>query len=442
MNLNAPEHQPSVADDATIITFASDKMFSDPDPIIAGRLNQFVKDLEKVDVRRAWIRTEHEGKEVRPALPVYPKFSVTPSPSISNVCTGISINLKQGLQVLNPASGTPTICTQAQLEFVCEYANTWHSALSESRPVNKPKFFCLSQEFYKDLMSNTPQYVTKKVLKHLSRSQFWKLRYLFIPVKFTPTRQSTLHAALCALSPEAKTVDYICSNGDTGLLNSPQSAGSKCVPPIFAWLADYIGKNRGGSFFPFDWKLRVNAGRQQSSYRGDCGIYFTTHAMCLAFGYGVGSRTGSFPRDHQAKLMSRRRRYAQDLLHRGFEPFNPAPNAPNWQYYPLLDKKPTASSSEGFVDIPLDIIEKLPPSIAHRRSCYIACKTKAQLILHCQRNARFYPGFDLLKISESTTALREFIEWVEDMDYKRLVLGYRPLPYPTYKPRSWIDPKR
>jgi hypothetical protein len=153
------------------------------------------------------------------------------------------------------------------------------------------------------------------------------------------------------------------------LLNSPQPAGSKCVPAIFAWLADYMGKDRRGSFFPFDWKLRVNGGRQQSSYRGDCGIYCTTHAMCLAFGYRVGSRTESFPRDHQAKLVSRRRRYAQDLLHRGFEPFNSAPEAPNWQYYPLLDKKPTASSSEGFVDIPPHVVEKLPPSIAHRRSC-------------------------------------------------------------------------
>jgi hypothetical protein len=40
MNLNAPDHQPPVARDVTVIGFASNKMFSDPDGIVAGRLNQ------------------------------------------------------------------------------------------------------------------------------------------------------------------------------------------------------------------------------------------------------------------------------------------------------------------------------------------------------------------------------------------------------------------
>jgi hypothetical protein len=156
------------------------------------------------------------------------------------------------------------------------------------------------------------------------------------------------------------------------MLSSPQPSGSKCIPATFAWLADYLGKDRTGSFFPFDWKLRVNAGWQQTSYRGDCGVYSTTHAMCLAFGYGIGNRTGSFPRDHQTRFISRRRRYAQDLLNRGFTPFNPDPDTPNWQYYPLLDKKPTASKSEGFFDIPSEVTEELPPLIAHRRACEIS----------------------------------------------------------------------
>jgi hypothetical protein len=64
-------------------------------------------------------------------------------------------------------------------------------------------------------MVNTPQFMSRKISKRLSRDQFWKLSYLFIPIKFTPVGQSTLHAALCAISPEAKTVDYICSEGDT-----------------------------------------------------------------------------------------------------------------------------------------------------------------------------------------------------------------------------------
>jgi len=64
-------------------------------------------------------------------------------------------------------------------------------------------------------MANTPQFLTEEISKRLGRNQFWKLRYLFIPIKFTPVGQSTLHAAICAISPEAKTVDYICSDGDT-----------------------------------------------------------------------------------------------------------------------------------------------------------------------------------------------------------------------------------
>jgi hypothetical protein len=96
-----------------------------------------------------------------------------------------------------------------------DYANLWHSALSgEDHRQKEPKFFCLYQDFYKDLMANNSQFIMKEISKRLSRNTFWKLRYLFIPIKFTPIGQSTLHAALCVISPEAKTVDYICSDGD------------------------------------------------------------------------------------------------------------------------------------------------------------------------------------------------------------------------------------
>jgi hypothetical protein len=52
------------------------------------------------------------------------------------------------------------------------------------------------------------------------------------------------------------------SMNPSGLLNSPQSRGSKCLPAIFAWLADYLGNHRHSSLSPFDWKVRPNAGRQ------------------------------------------------------------------------------------------------------------------------------------------------------------------------------------
>ncbi len=45
MVLNAPEHQPSVGQDLTIVEFAQEKMFSDPDKILAGIWNQCKKAL-------------------------------------------------------------------------------------------------------------------------------------------------------------------------------------------------------------------------------------------------------------------------------------------------------------------------------------------------------------------------------------------------------------
>jgi hypothetical protein len=40
MNLNAPEHQPLLAEDATVVRFASDKKFSNTNSTITGSLNQ------------------------------------------------------------------------------------------------------------------------------------------------------------------------------------------------------------------------------------------------------------------------------------------------------------------------------------------------------------------------------------------------------------------
>lgn len=41
-----------------------------------------------------------------------------------------------------------------------------------------------------------------------------KVRYIFMTIKFIIVGQSKLRSALCAISPEAYTVDYICSDGD------------------------------------------------------------------------------------------------------------------------------------------------------------------------------------------------------------------------------------
>lgn len=64
-------------------------------------------------------------------------------------------------------------------------------------------------------MENTPEEMAKETGQYLTRAQFWKLRYLFLLINFVPHKQTDAHVALCAVSPEAKTVDYICSGGDT-----------------------------------------------------------------------------------------------------------------------------------------------------------------------------------------------------------------------------------
>ncbi len=149
--------------------------------------------------------------------PKYPLFCSTPSEK-SNVYTGVRITSKKGLYTLDIDNGTPAKSTQIYLEFICDYANRWHSLLSGidyHSPGTDPKFFCFTQNFHTRLMERKPDGMAKETAKRLSASQFWKLRYLFIPVSFYPLGQNSLHVALCAISPEARTVDYLCCGGDT-----------------------------------------------------------------------------------------------------------------------------------------------------------------------------------------------------------------------------------
>ncbi|KAH9223110.1 hypothetical protein DL95DRAFT_498062, partial [Leptodontidium sp. 2 PMI_412] len=334
-------------------------------------------------------------------------------------------------------AGTPAVCTESYLQFICDYANRWHSKLTGINyhsAGSDPRFFFFPshQTFYNQLMSSTAKEMARETSEHLTRAQFWKLRYLFILINFVPNLQTDAHVALCAISPEAKTVDYVCSGGDTGLPNSPRSAGSRCVPHIFAWLASFLGN----SFFPYDWRLRTDAGHVQERSRGDCAIYTVTHAQCLAFGYGI---TDSFPSDHQTKILNRRRRYVQDLMYQGFVDFKDGEE--NTQYYPLLDTKPTAFRSEGFYSLPGAVLELLPAEVANKSICYRDCPSKLALMNHCQRNARFYPGWEARQVSGTGRTLEEFVRWVENMDamrhWKRYTEAARPLPYPANQPFRW-----
>ncbi|KAE8449204.1 hypothetical protein EG329_008371 [Mollisiaceae sp. DMI_Dod_QoI] len=411
-NPNAPEHLPEVATDQTIIKAIAEKLFSEPDPEAAQVLNQRIKALNDVNQRRHQIKK----LKTREDLPEYPPFSSTPKATESNVCKGTKINSRQGLRILDQNAGTPTICTDAYLQFICDYANLWHSKNSGvdcRSPGTDPKYFYLAQDFHRELMARTPQNMANETRKRLSRRQFWKLRYLFIPISFVPGRQDAAHVAVCAVSPEAKFVDYVCSGGDSGLPDSPRSDGAHCMPKLFAWLAEFIGNEQGAGFVPSEWKLRTGAGRLQNLWRGDCGIYTVTHVLTLAFGYGYGEK-GGFPKDHQHRIIKRRKRYVQDLMLGGFSLYEEG--ASNCQYYPLIDKKPEALRKDGFHGLPQSVLNQLPKWARPIKACYAKCPNKSALKLHCRRNAKLYPGFDKPNISGRGIKLAQFIQWVEDMD--------------------------
>ena len=101
--------------------------------------------------------------------------------------------------------------------------------------------------------------------------------------------------------------------------NSIRSDGAMCIPRIFTWLAEFIGNEEGSTFVPSEWKLRTMAGKLQNLWRGDCGVYTVTHVMALAFSYGFKDELGAFPKDHQVRIMKRRKRYVQDLMFGGFK---------------------------------------------------------------------------------------------------------------------------
>lgn len=130
--------------------------------------------------------------------------------------------------------------------------------------------------------------------------------------------------------------------------------GSLSLAPLFAMLAEYLGGHGVKSFLHYEWWLRYDAERihEMNHYNSECGMYTVTHAMCLAFGYGLSNAKLIFPEDYQNRMSSRRKRYVLDLLTNGFQFFNSKPEDPYFQYYPLLDSKPTNRIQGEFFKLP------------------------------------------------------------------------------------------
>lgn len=228
-----------------------------------------------------------------------------------------------------------------------------------------------------------------------------------------------------------------------------RTSGSKSLPTIFNWLAHLLGNNPHEGFLPYEWKLRTDHGYLQILSRKDCGFYTMTHAMSLAFGWGLNAQKtgGIFPKDHQDRMVHRRHRCVYDLMKQGFKFYDPNSENGNESYYPLLDTPPSNDKADGYTNLVEEVIEALPAWAANRRSCYIGCPTALKLKQHCKRNERYYPGWEKPEVSGENVILETFVAWVEEMDHLRKrghAFGhgkFKPLPYPQYQPPKWIDPR-
>jgi hypothetical protein len=137
----------------------------------------------------------------------------------TTVSPHLNLSLFDGVRSLNDKNGTSFDATDIYLQYICDFANQWHSKLSGvdcRSPGTDPMFYSLQANFYDRLMSGSHEAFARDFTKltTLTRKQFWKLRYLFIPISFRCNQQPNFHVALCAISPEAGTVDYLCSGGD------------------------------------------------------------------------------------------------------------------------------------------------------------------------------------------------------------------------------------
>ncbi len=121
--------------------------------------------------------------------------SNTPTPSYSNVCTGLVIEGNHILQALDRTSGVPNICADV-------YTNNWHRRLLGQdfhSPGKDPKYFYFTYEFYGKLMSRTPTQMAEYVANSLPVKQFWKLQYLFITISQpSKTLEGSGHVSLYA----------------------------------------------------------------------------------------------------------------------------------------------------------------------------------------------------------------------------------------------------
>ncbi|KAA8574647.1 hypothetical protein EYC84_003897 [Monilinia fructicola] len=450
---NAPFHIPETASENSISRQGRAQMFHPLKPEIYGALrDQYLISHARIQRYHAAILFNRSSATQVP-LPELKVIASTPLPSESNVGTGTNLYDDDVFFSFSPKNGILRKTTDSMVEFICDYANRWHSALpsidpDEVRPNRHlpgtiPMFAYLPSSF-EQFLKQGPEQAAAELARRFSRREFWELRYLFITVQSGSDEPGTSlgHVAVCVISPESKTIDFLCSGGDRGIV---RDNGSQCVETIIRLLVEYLGDEPplAQRFNPCDWKLRTERSELQDKSKPDCGMYMISNIMCVAFGWDL-----SYGSRQEHELQCRRFRLVSDLQSGGFKGYNHAEDADNTHYYPLNDIKPPDSLTENFIPIlgypGLMIYETLPPEVYCRSPIYYGCPDKETLYKHCNRNKRFYPSFDKESISGPNISFAKLLSWVERYDAAR-ERDVAPFPRP-YIPsgangnRRWIPP--
>ncbi|THV51904.1 hypothetical protein BGAL_0095g00200 [Botrytis galanthina] len=450
---NAPFHNPQTTSTHSISRQGRAKMFHPlPGQLIKDCQRQWSDSLNRSQKYHEATVANRVSGAIEIPVPSMQAVARTPRSSESNVGTGTKLSDRDVFFSLGPGNGMLKISVDAMTEFICDYANRWYSTLPSSDPSTVtpnrhlpgtvPMFAYWSTDFH-EVMEQGEKHAAAELAKRFSREEFWQLRYFFFLIQ-TGSEERDLfgHVAVCAISPEAKTIDYLCSADDDGLI---RGRGAQCVENFLAMLTIYLGDEPPLSqrFNPCDWKLRTGRSELQDEDTPDCGIYSICNIMCLAFGWGLsyGARRGQEMQDGRIRICS--------TLHvGGFRGYNPAKGADNTFYYPLNNLSPPDSLIDNFVRIlhfpGLMINETLTAEVRRRSPMYYGCPNKETLYAHCDRNKRFYPNFDKVGISGRLITFAKFLSWVERYDLAR-ERDVAPFPKP-YLPngfngsKDWIPP--
>lgn len=127
--------------------------------------------------RGTLIFKQNKRRGPRKRLPAFPHLTTTLDLTISNVGTRVNLFYHEKSSQLDTVTNE---CVSAYLEYVCDYANRWQSALSQVDHHSAgadPMFFYLKSSFLRALRSQNTAWMTAQVYNRLTIEQFWPLRH-------------------------------------------------------------------------------------------------------------------------------------------------------------------------------------------------------------------------------------------------------------------------